>query len=167
MRRSGAGALGQSGRSLAEARIEISNARKRSCRYALSFNLYRRDAQAKTRQSFDVMGRFILITLFLIGLWQLAKRLHASSSARIDRSRSPSLMNNEEKPKPFTCALAFLVIAYVVCVVAGLRRLVQYYIVSDMAYFFGQQVRPDLLFYPLIAVLIVNTMHSVASKLDT
>lgn len=127
----------------------------------------------KLWQSFDVMGRFVLITLFLIGLWQLAKRMHASFQRYTYRPKpvSTSLMNNEEKPdKPFTlqAASAFLVIGYAVCVVAGLVvGSHAYYIVSDMAYFFGQQVRLDLLFYPPIAVLIVNTMHSVASKLDT
>jgi hypothetical protein len=40
-------------------------------------------------------------------------------------------------------------------------------VVSDLAFFFGPQLRPDLLFYPPIAVLIVDTMHSVASKIDS
>jgi len=31
---------------------------------------------------------------------------------------------------------------------------------------FGQNFRLDLLFYPPIAVLIVDTMHTVASKID-
>ncbi len=44
-----------------------------------------------------------------------------------------------------------------------------YDLVSDMNYaifFFDQHLRPDMLFYPPIAVLIVDTMHTVANKID-
>jgi hypothetical protein len=37
---------------------------------------------------------------------------------------------------------------------------------NDIHYLFGQNFRPDLFFYPPIAVLIVDTMHNVASKID-
>ena len=39
-------------------------------------------------------------------------------------------------------------------------------IFNAIPYLFGQNVRPDLFFYPPIAVLIVDTMHTVASKID-
>ena len=43
----------------------------------------------------------------------------------------------------------------------------QYYVIfKDLPYLFGQNFRLDLLFYPPIAVLIVDTMHTVASKID-
>ncbi len=76
----------------------------------------------------------------------------------------------EEKPeKPFTrfTASAFLVVGYVASLVAGL--IVgghMYYILSDLNLLFDHQIRPDLFFYPPIAVLLVDTMHAVASKID-
>ncbi len=80
-------------------------------------------------------------------------------------------MRDEEKPeKPFTrfTASAFLVIGYAVSIALGLLVGAQmHYVVSDMAFFFDQHVRPDLFFYPPIAVLIVDTMHTVASKIDS
>jgi len=37
---------------------------------------------------------------------------------------------------------------------------------EDLPGLFGQGFRFDLIFYPPIAVLIVDTMHTVASKID-
>ncbi|MET0621704.1 MAG: hypothetical protein ABW250_01860 [Pyrinomonadaceae bacterium] len=42
----------------------------------------------------------------------------------------------------------------------------QFEIFNDIHYLFGQNFRLDLLFYPPIAVLIVDTMHNIASKID-
>lgn len=124
-------------------------------------------------QSFDgYFGRAILLTLFAIGVWHLATRLREYFEHYTYKPNSihVSLMGEEEKPeKPFTrfTAYAFLIVGYAASLGAGLFVGVHtHYIVSDLAYFFDQHVRPDLLFYPPIAVLIVDTMHSVASKID-
>jgi len=124
-------------------------------------------------QSFDgYFGRAILLTLFLIGVWHLATRLreYFEHYTYNPKSIHVSLMGDEERSeKPFTrlTAYAFLIIGYGASIGAGLFVGVHtHYIVSDLAFFFDQQVRPDLLFYPPIAVLIVDTMHSVASKID-
>jgi hypothetical protein len=125
-------------------------------------------------QSFNSMfGRAVLITLFLIGVWHLASRLRDCFARYTYRPNlfQDSIMNGEEKPeKPFTrfTASAFLVIGYATSLALGLfAGAHMHYIVSDMAFFFDQHVRPDLLFYPPIAVLIVDTMHTVASKIDS
>lgn len=125
-------------------------------------------------QSFDgYFGRTILLTLFVIGVWHLVIRLREYFEHYTYKPNSihVSLMGDEEgKPdKPFTrlTAYAFLIVGYVASLGAGLFIGVHtHYIVSDLAFFFDQHVRPDLLFYPPIAVLIVDTMHSVASKID-
>ncbi len=125
-------------------------------------------------QSFDgFFGRAVLVTLFVIGLGHLASRLRDCFNRYTYRPNSfqDSIMGGEEKSeKPFTrfTASAFLVIGYVTSLALGLlvgSRM--HYVVSDMAFFFDQHVRPDLLFYPPIAVLIVDTMHTVASKIDS
>lgn len=118
-------------------------------------------------------GRGVLLTLFLIGVWHLTSRLRLSLDRYTYRPKSSvhtSLMEDEEKPdKPFTrlTAYSFLVIAFIASVVLGYfmgDRM--HYVILDNMPFFSHDVRPHLLFYPPIAVLIVDTMHSVASKID-
>ncbi len=41
-----------------------------------------------------------------------------------------------------------------------------YAILEDMPKFFDQHVRPELLFYPPIAVLVIDSMHALVAKLD-
>ena len=125
-------------------------------------------------QSFDsFFGRAVLVTLFVIGVWHLTLRLRDCFVRYTYRPSSvpDSIMRGEEKPdKPFTRfkASAFLIIGYAVSIAFGLFvGAHMHYVVSDMAFFFDQHVRPDLLFYPPIAVLIVDTMHTVASKIDS
>lgn len=124
-------------------------------------------------QSFDSFwGRTVVVTLFLIGLWHLAIRLRDCFDRYTYRPKfiQDSIMRGEEPTgKPFTrlTASAFLVVGYVISIVVGLYMGGHvHYVVSDMAFFFDQSLRPDLLFYPPIAVLIVDTMHSVASRID-
>ncbi len=127
-------------------------------------------------QNFDgYFGRAVLLTLFVIGVWHLASRIREYLERYTYQPKAihDSIMREEEKPdKPFTrfSAYAFLVIGYVTSIGAGLLvGSVVYDMVSDMNYafyFFDQHIRPDLLFYPPIAVLIVDTMHTVASKID-
>jgi hypothetical protein len=80
-------------------------------------------------------------------------------------------MNGVESPeKPFTRfrAYAFLIGGYLVSLAAGLFIGAHaQYIIGDLAIFFDQHIRPDLVFYPPIAVLIVDTMHTFASKVDS
>jgi hypothetical protein len=117
-------------------------------------------------------GRAIVVTLFLIGLFHLGLRLRDSLERYTYQPKriQDSIMREEEKPeKPFTrlTAYAFLIAGYVTSIAAGLFVGSHvYYIVSDMHFFFDRNIRADLLFYPPIAVLIVDTMHTVASKID-
>ncbi|HYO63962.1 MAG TPA: J domain-containing protein [Pyrinomonadaceae bacterium] len=129
-------------------------------------------------ESSELVGRGVLLTLFLIGVWHLAARLRDSFrhyTYRPNRRIHDSIINERpaerEPEKPYTLftASAFLVVGYAVSFLAGLyigshtRELFIFKALSDI---FGQSVRPDLLFYPPIAVLIVDTLHRVASKID-
>ena len=119
--------------------------------------------------NFDVMGRAVLITLFLIGLWHLAARLRASFERYTYTQKKATGDVKAVNDKPFTraAATAFLVLGYIVSAATGLFVGEHfYYVLSDLAHFFDQQVRPDLLIYPPIAVLIIDAMHAVASKID-
>jgi curved DNA-binding protein CbpA len=127
-------------------------------------------------QSFNgYIGRAIVITLFLVGVWHLILRLReclerytyqpALLQATILNLEDPS--KTDDKPYTRFTAYAFLVLGYTVSIASGLFVGSHiYYIISDMAFFFDKHIRPDLLFYPPIAVLIIDTMHTVASKID-
>lgn len=124
-------------------------------------------------QSFNNAGRAILITLFMIGVWHLVSRLRACFARYTYQPNSihDSIIHEEERPdKPFTrfAASSFLIGGYLASLAAGLFVGSHMYnlILSEVPFFFDPQVRPELLFYPPIAVLIVDTMHTVAAKID-
>ncbi len=126
-------------------------------------------------QTFDHVGRAVLVTLFVIGLWHLAVRLRACFERYTYQPKplhDSIISDQDEKPeKPFTrfSASAFLITGYAASLAAGLfigSRVHNILLFDDIPYIFGQTVRPDLLFYPPIDVLIVDTMHTVASKID-
>ncbi len=117
--------------------------------------------------------RIVMVTLFLLGLWQLFSRLRACFERYTYQPKSihDSLMREEEKPdKPFTrfAASSFLVGGYMLSLAAGLFVGSHMYnlILSEVPFFFAPQVRPELCFYPPIAVLIVDTLHTIAAKID-
>ena len=119
------------------------------------------------------IGRAVVVALFIVGLWHLLSRLREYIE-RYTYQPPPvqySIMNGVEKPeKPFTRfrAYAFLIGGYSISVAFGLfvGAHAEYFI-RDLAFFFDQKIRPDLVFYPPIAVLIVDTMHKFASKIDS
>ena len=125
--------------------------------------------------TFDGVGRLILIGLFLIALWHLFSRLRASFDRytyRRPRAFETSVIHERpQTDKPFTrsAASAFLIGGYVLSLAVGIivgsqaHRVV---IFNDIPYLFGA-IRLDLLFYPPIAVLLVDLMHVIASKIDS
>jgi hypothetical protein len=130
-------------------------------------------------------GRAIVLTLFLIGIWHLATRLreYLERYTYSPKQIQDSIMHEEEKPeKPFTrlTAYAFLLAGYAASLAAGLYIGAHAeFFIGDLGFVFRQHVRPelllyppasllipDLLLYPPIAVLIVDTMHTIAAKID-
>lgn len=135
-------------------------------------------------QSFGIVGRAILVTLFMTGVWHLARRLREyfrHYTYRPDEIHYS--ITEEERPgrKPFSrfSASAFLVGGYVVSL--GIGLLIGWHsqdFFQDLALLFRHVPSVggassttllliyDLLFYPPIAVLIVDTLHAVASRID-
>ncbi|HEY0171960.1 MAG TPA: J domain-containing protein [Pyrinomonadaceae bacterium] len=125
--------------------------------------------------SFQLVGRAVLVTLFFIGLWHLAVRLKACFEhyTYSPKSIHDSVINADDgqPDKPFTrfTASTFLIVGSLLSLAGGLyvgTAMKQFEIFNDIHYLFGQNFRLDLLFYPPIAVLIVDTMHNIASKID-
>lgn len=135
-------------------------------------------------QLFDPFGRAIVITLFVIGVWHLATRLreyfaHYTYQPKVIEGSIRDCVTPEQ---PFTrfSAYTFLLVGYALCVGIGL------YIgwhtrdfFSDLSLLMHTKpaaqalanssaalLIPDLLFYPPIAVLIIDSMHGLASRID-
>jgi curved DNA-binding protein CbpA len=139
-------------------------------------------------QVFNVAGRAVVLTLFVIGVWHLATRLreYFEHYTYIPKPIQDSIMRQEEKPEqPFTrfSAYTFLLLGYMLSVGIGLligwhtqdffndltllfRHEVEVVQSSMLAYTSATLLVPDLIVYPPIAVLIVDTMHTVASRID-
>lgn len=138
-------------------------------------------------QSFALVGRAILVTLFVAGVWHLIRRLREYFSHytyKPEHIHYSITQDDKSPPKPFTrlSAYAFLVGGYAVSVAVGMFigwQAQDFF--SDLTLLFrhhapaagAAQVSPtalivgDLVFYPPIAVLIIDSLHAVASRIDT
>ena len=134
---------------------------------------------------FSTMGRAIVLTLFVIGVWHLANRLREYLAHYTYKPKVIQGIGDFETPEqPFTrfSAYTFLLVGY------GLSLGIGLYIgwhaqdfFNDIALLFRHRVAEvhssimaftsvalliDLILYPPIAVLIVDTMHGIASRID-
>lgn len=139
-------------------------------------------------QVFNPFGRAIVLTLFVIGVWHLATRLREYLAHYTYRPKpiQDSIIREENAPEqPFTrfSAYTFLLAGYALSIGIGLyigwhtqdffndltmlfRHQVAEVQSSMLAYTSATLLVPDLVVYPPIAVLIVDTMHSLASRID-
>ncbi len=138
-------------------------------------------------QVFDYAGRAIVLTLFVIGVWHLATRLreYFAHYTYIPKPIQYTIMSEDEKPEqPFTrfSAFTFLLVGYAISIGVGL--LIGWHtqdFFSDITLLFQHRVEAvqsnllnywstalitDLVIYPPIAVLIVDTMQSLAARID-
>lgn len=137
---------------------------------------------------FDYAGRAIVITLFLIGMWHLATRLreYFEHYTYAPKPIQDSIMREDEKPEqPFSrsSAYTFLILGYAASIAMGLfigwhtqdyfsdlNMLVRYQVAAVPSHVLMYSpfvlLIPDLILYPPIAVLIVDSMHALASRID-
>ena len=137
-------------------------------------------------QNFDYFGRAIVLTLFVIGVWHLATRLREYFKHYTYRPKpiQDSIMQEDEKPEqPFTrfSAYAFLLVGYAISIgvglvigwhaqgfMSGLTMLLPREVVNPnvVVYSSALLLIPDLVVYPPIAVLIVDSMQALTAKMD-
>ena len=131
-------------------------------------------------QAFSTPGRVVVLTLFVMAVWHLANRLR-EYFAHYTYKPNPiqrSIMIAEELPEqPFTrfSAYTFLLVGYALSLGIGL------YIGSHMEDFFGYLrllfnhsahtvpatvLAFDLIIYPPIAVLIIDTVQGIVARID-
>ncbi|HEV8131332.1 MAG TPA: J domain-containing protein [Acidobacteriota bacterium] len=138
-------------------------------------------------ETFDYFGRAIVLTLFVIGVWHLATRLreYFAHYTYIPKPIQESIMRDEEIPEqPFTrfSAYAFLLVGYAISIGVGLiigwqsqqffHGFANLFRHMDAAHsnviFYSSTILliPDLVIYPPIAVLIVDSMQALTAKMD-
>jgi hypothetical protein len=137
---------------------------------------------------FSTWGKVIVLTLFVMGVWHLANRLreYLAHYTYVPNIIQGSIMRGETLPEqPFTrfSAYTFLLVGYALSVGIGLyigwhtqdffaditllfRHRVGVVQSSMLAYTWAAIVIPELIVYPPIAVLIVDTVHGIASRID-
>jgi curved DNA-binding protein CbpA len=138
---------------------------------------------------FSQFGRAIVLTLFVIGVWHLGTRLreYFAHYTYIPKPIQDSIIREQKTPEqPFTrfSASTFLLVGWALSIGIGLYigwhtqdffndltllfhpprvAVVQS---SVMAYTSTALLVPDLVVYPPIAVLIVDSLHSLTSRID-
>jgi DnaJ-like protein len=135
---------------------------------------------------FSTVGRVIVLTLFVIGVWHLANRLKEYLAHYTYTPKTIQGIGDHETPEqPFTrfSAYTFLLVGYGLSLGIGLyigwhtqdffndltllfRHRVAEVQSSMLAFTSAALLIPDLIICPPIAVLIVDTVHSLASRID-
>ncbi|HUS09709.1 MAG TPA: J domain-containing protein [Pyrinomonadaceae bacterium] len=137
-------------------------------------------------ETFSYAGRAIVLTLFVIGVWHLATRLreyfaHYTYTPKLIQD---SIMRDDDKPEqPFTrfSAYTFLLVGYVLSIgvgliigwhaqgfMNGLTMLLPRGVAHSNMLFYSSTILliPDLVVYPPIAVLIVDSMQALTARMD-
>jgi len=119
----------------------------------------------------SIMGRIILITLFIVGILHLLKRLSAGFERYTygDENLHDSLLAElEEETRPYSrlTAIAFLVTGLFISLGVGLviGNLMDGFTSTIMPRLFSKSLSAEFIFYPPIAVLLVDTMHFITSR---
>ncbi len=121
----------------------------------------------------SILGKIFMLTLFIIGVLHLLKRLHAGlerytySSINIHDS---ILAEIEEDTRPYSRlqAISFLIAGIVVSLLIGMiiSSLLGVMTSTLMPQLFARSLQPEFLFYPPIVVLFVDLMHQFAIRIE-
>jgi hypothetical protein len=121
----------------------------------------------------NVLGKIVLVTLFVVGALHLVKRLQAGFERY---TYSPQdihdsiLREMEEERRPYSrfTAIAFLVTGVVASAAIGTLVRAAFGIAPGgfLQGLFPGSLSPELAFYPPIVVLFVDLMHSFATRFE-
>jgi len=133
---------------------------------------------------FNPFGRAIVLALFVLGIWHLTTRLkeYFAHYTYIPKTIQDTIFREDATPEqPFTrlSAYTFLLVGYALSAGIGLyigwhtqdffidlNSLFRHQVAEVQSYTSASLVVPDLVLYPPIAVLIIDTVHSIASRID-
>ncbi len=122
----------------------------------------------------QAFGRIILLTLFIIGVLHLFRRIRSGFDRFTydpENLHDSILDYKEPEIKPYTRfkAATFLVVGIGMSLTIGLLigNYMQFFIHGMMPKMFSATLQPEFVFYPPIIVLLVDLMHSAALKLES
>jgi uncharacterized membrane protein len=120
----------------------------------------------------EIIGKIILLTLFITGVIHLVNRLRAGFDHYTYNYKLHDSILDEatEKTRPYSrlAGVAFLLIGIAISLGIGMiiGNYLEIFIAASMPKLFSPTLRLEFIFYPPIVVLLVDTMHGVASKVD-
>jgi hypothetical protein len=121
----------------------------------------------------EIIGKIILLTLFVSGVVHLVGRRRAGFehyTYNPDKIHESILEEVEEETRPYSrlAAVAFLLIGFGLSLGVGLiiGNYMEMFTAAMMPRLFSPTLQPEFVFYPPIVVLLVDAMHTVASKLE-
>lgn len=121
----------------------------------------------------QIIGKVVLLSLFVVGVIHLVKRLRSAFERYTynDEAIHDSILDdNEPLRKPYSrfAAISFLVGGFVLSLGVGL--IIGNYFGTVFSLAFPKSAsgsfNPDIFFYPPIAVLLVDTIHNFASRVE-
>lgn len=122
----------------------------------------------------EIIGKIILLTLFITGMIHLISRLRAGFEHYTyteQKLHDSILEETQEETRPYSrlSAVAFLLIGIAVSLGIGMviGNYLEMFIAASMPKLFSPSLRLEFIFYPPIVVLLVDAMHNIASKVDT
>lgn len=120
----------------------------------------------------EIIGKIVLLTLFITGLIHLINRLRAGLEHYTynNKLHDSILEETEEETRPYSriSAVAFLLIGMAISLGIGIivGNYLEMFIAASMPKLFSPTLRLEFVFYPPIVVLLVDAMHGVASKVE-
>jgi curved DNA-binding protein CbpA len=119
-----------------------------------------------------IIGKIIVLTLFVVGLLHLFRRLKDGfQKFTYEEPIHESILDEETiqiKPYARIKTFTYIVFGLIGCVVLGffIGNFLEMFIATMMPNMFSPTLKPEMIFYPPIVVLLVDLMHNLASKLD-
>lgn len=121
-----------------------------------------------------LLGKVVLFSLFVAGSVHFVRRLRAAFDRYTYRGENlhDSILEaaNVEINKPYTrfTAASFLIVGTIMCFGIGiiLGNFMESYFTASVPDIFIASLKPEFIFYPPIVVLLVDLMHTAASKFE-
>lgn len=119
-----------------------------------------------------LFGKSVMLALFVAGLWHTFKRLRTSFSlyTYAGQPLHDSVLRDEPEEKPFSraAAVSFLTVGIAASLGVGwaVGNYMEWVIMNMMANVYSPTLQAEFIFYPPIAVLLVDAVHFVAQKAD-
>ncbi|MEN3327885.1 MAG: curved DNA-binding protein [Acidobacteriota bacterium] len=111
-------------------------------------------------------GRTVILVLVSIGVWHTISKIWTAIKLHTDEARTDDQMLTKRWTR--RQALLFIALAAVGCGLMGTLIGMSFSdsLLSAMPMFFDPSIRPELLLYPWIMVLLIDTVYSVSQRID-